>query len=143
MRYYDVDKKVIIQLICLGFCENKKKTAQIQKTISLEIMYIILRFRNLSLLLICTKTILQNSYVIHICGNICLQIKKDFETKKSRGFAFIRFVTEESQNKALNEEHEIAGKQLTVMMSKKKVCENHLQREFSRNFPENVKIIST
>lgn len=55
------------------------------------------------------------------CGELDFcELKYDRDTKKSRGFGFIRFKSVESAEEALKGYHEIDGRKLEVRLSKKK-----------------------
>lgn len=54
------------------------------------------------------------------CGELLrCELKVDFHTKKSKGFCFIQFKTEEAAKLALKGQHEIGGRRLEIRLSKK------------------------
>jgi RNA recognition motif-containing protein len=60
-------------------------------------------------------------YFEETCGEMeYAEIKHDRFTKKSRGFGFVRFKTEEGAREALSGNHEIEGRKLVVKFSEKK-----------------------
>jgi len=53
------------------------------------------------------------------CGELAFhELKYNRETKKSRGFGFIRFKTEEGAKEALNGKHSMDGRKLEIRMSR-------------------------
>ena len=61
-------------------------------------------------------------YFQETCGEMeFVEIKHDRYTKKSRGFGFVRFKTEDGAREALSGNHEIEGMKLVVKFSEKKV----------------------
>jgi len=55
------------------------------------------------------------------CGEVDFcELKLDRETKKSRGFGFLRFKTVEGAEQALKGHHEINGRKLAIRLSKKR-----------------------
>jgi len=62
-----------------------------------------------------------NTYFSERCGELAFcELKLHRETKKSRGFGFIRFQTVEAAEEALKGHHEIDGRKLEIRLSKKK-----------------------
>jgi len=60
-------------------------------------------------------------YFEEACGDLdYYEVKQDRNTKKSRGFGFIRFKSEDSAREALEREHYIEDRKLTIKMSEKK-----------------------
>jgi len=60
-------------------------------------------------------------YFEESCGDLdYYEVKQDRNTKKSRGFGFIRFKSEDSAHEALEREHYIEDRKLTIKMSEKK-----------------------
>lgn len=60
-------------------------------------------------------------YFEETCGELVFhEIKHDHQTKKSRGFGFIRFKTEAAAKEALQGYHEIDGRKLVIKVSEKK-----------------------
>lgn len=60
-------------------------------------------------------------YFEETCGELAFyEVKFDRQTKRSRGFGFIRFKTEASAKEALSGYHEIHGRKLVVKVSEKK-----------------------
>lgn len=60
-------------------------------------------------------------YFNDTCGELSYcELKVDRDTKKSRGFGFIRFKTEEGAEAALKGHHELLGRKLEIRISRKK-----------------------
>ena len=74
-----------------------------------------------------------NEYFTNSCGELTFcELKLARDTKKSRGFGFIRFKTEDAAKEAMNGHHELQGRTLNVRLSKKNddvpmnTCDHHL-----------------
>jgi len=67
------------------------------------------------------KDIDLKEYFTSSCGELSLyEVKYDRQTKKARGFGFIRFKTVDGAKAALNGEHSIMGRTVEIRLSKKK-----------------------
>jgi len=76
-------------------------------------------------------------YFTDKCGDLAFsELKYDRESKKSRGFGFIRFDTEEGAKKALDQTHVIEGRTLEIRMSNKK--EGNSTKLFIGRLPKDI-----
>jgi len=90
-----------------GYSKSRKSSRLLQDLIVLRIPY-------------STTEEEVNEYFTESCGELTFcELKYDRVTKKSRGFAFIRFKTEEAAKKALEGHHEMGGYRLYIELSKK------------------------